>query len=197
MGDFEKTPAKTSRRRSAWQAAGIAVGMFGFGFVMVPLYDVFCDITGLNGNTTGVKTATEAVQSVDESRLVKVQFLATLNQQMDWAFKPAQFEMQVHPGKVYTTHYVAKNLKPKSTVGQAVPSVMPAVASRHFSKTECFCFTKQVFDAGEQRDMPVSFMVSRELPDDISTLTLSYTFFDVTETALSGSGSDISLVNGG
>ena len=103
----------------------------------------------------------------------------------------------MHPGKVYTTHYVAKNLRPAATVGQAVPSVMPAVASLHFSKTECFCFNNQLFAAGEQREMPVSFMVSPELPDDISTLTLSYTFFDVTETASKASEQDSSLLNGG
>lgn len=189
------SPKKTSR--SIVQTVLITLGMFGFGYALVPLYDVFCDITGLNGNTSNVRSASQLVDQVDESRIVKVQFLATLNQQFNWAFKPEQFELEVHPGKIYTTHYIARNLRPESTVGQAVPSVMPAIAALHFSKTECFCFSRQVFAAGEERNMPVSFMVSPELPKNVSTLTLSYTFFDVTDTASTASESDVSLVNGG
>lgn len=192
------TQPATSKRRSVLHAVLITVSMFGFGYALVPLYDVFCDITGLNGNTSSVKEATVAVGEVDESRTVKVQFIANLNQQMNWDFRPEIFEMTVHPGKVYTANYIAKNLKNQQTVGQAVPSVMPAVASLHFSKTECFCFNNQVFAAGEQRQMPVSFIVSPALPEKISTLTLSYTFFDVTGTALNQASADAaSHVNGG
>lgn len=190
--------AQRSKRRSILQAMAITVGMFGFGYALVPIYDVFCNITGLNGNTRNVKTATVAVDQVDESRSVRVQFISTLNQQMNWEFQPDKFEMIVHPGKVYTTHYIAKNLKPVETVGQAVPSVMPAQDSLHFSKTECFCFSNQLFAAGERREMPVSFIVSPALPDDINTLTLSYTFFDVTATAEKQASADAtSLINGG
>ncbi len=165
----------------------IVVGMFGFGYALVPLYDVFCDLTGLNGNTTGVKTAQAANYSIDESRLVKVQFISHLNQSLHWEFFADTFEIEVHPGKVYTTHFTAKNLKPEMVIGQAVPSVMPAVASLHFTKTECFCFINQVFEAGEERKMPVSFVVSPSLPKAVTTLTLAYTFFDVTSTASSPS----------
>jgi cytochrome c oxidase assembly protein subunit 11 len=157
--------------------------MFGFGYLMVPIYNVFCDITGLNGKT-GTISASEARElAVDEERLVKVEFTGSLNQYAPWRFSPREASMMVHPGQQYKTSYVATNQLDRSLVGQAVPSVSPGRAASHFSKTECFCFTRQHFEAGETRDMPLIFIVDPDLPRDVDTVTLSYTFFDVTEQA--------------
>ncbi|VAW77285.1 Cytochrome oxidase biogenesis protein Cox11-CtaG, copper delivery to Cox1 [hydrothermal vent metagenome] len=158
------------------------VGMFGFGFAMVPLYDVFCDITGINGKTSG-RVAVANVEP-DMSRTVTVEFIASLNQSMPWDFRPEVSSMKVHPGKMYRTTFYAKNRTNKAMTGQAVPSVTPGLAARHFKKTECFCFTEQRFSAGEGRDMPLMFMVDRELPDGIEVVTLSYTFFEQQKNAL-------------
>ena len=151
-------------------------GMFGFGFAMVPLYSVFCDITGINGKTGG--RVAVAVTEPDLSRTVTVEFIASVNESMPWDFKPEVSSMQVHPGKMYRASYYAKNRTDKVMVGNAVPSVTPGLAARHFKKTECFCFTEQRFSAGEGRDMPILFMVDRELPEGIEVVTLAYTFFE-------------------
>ena len=151
--------------------------MFGFGYALVPLYDVFCEVTGLGGRT-GVVQADELPAAVDESRLVTVSFDATVNSALPWALEPSQREMKVHPGRLYRTHYVARNRSGRSTVGVAVPSVAPAVASKYFDKTECFCFSSQHLEAGEEREMPVQFVVNDQLPERVEALTLSYIFFD-------------------
>ena len=158
--------------------------MFGFGYLLVPLYDVFCEITGLNGKTGQVDEATVAARyEVDTSRLITVQFVASNNLGMPWEFGPVQHTMQVHPGKVYETSYTAYNPTAKDMVGQAVPSVAPTKASRYFNKTECFCFNNQPLAAGERKDMPLRFIVDPNMPKGVKTLTLAYTVFDVTETA--------------
>lgn len=156
----------------------VVIGMFGFGYALVPLYDVFCEITGLNGKP-GVVQAQALGKGVDQSREVTVEFIGNVNSSLKWQFYPLSKRMQVHPGKVYETTYYAKNLSDVDVVGQAVPSVTPAVGSKHFNKTECFCFTRQAFAAGEGREMPVRFVVDTGLPKEISTLTLAYTFFKV------------------
>lgn len=172
-------PARTSLKLAA-----VVVAMFGFGFAMIPIYNVFCDLTGLNGNNKNTNTAAQNLDfEVDESRTVKVQFMSSLNSGTRMDFEPEVFEMEVHPGKIYTTRFYARNPHKQPMVGQAVPSIMPAKASLNFHKTECFCFTQQEFLAGEKREMPVSFVVSPALPEDIETVTLSYTFFDITQTA--------------
>ena len=155
----------------------VVAGMFAFGFAMVPLYDVFCDITGLNGKTAG-RAASAAGVEVDRDRTVIVEFIASVNQSMPWDFEPRVTRMEVHPGQTYRTSYFARNRTNESMVGQAIPSVAPGIAAPHFKKTECFCFTEQTFSAGEGRDMPLLFMVDPELPDDVEVVTLSYTFFD-------------------
>ncbi len=162
----------------------VVIGMFGFGYAMVPLYNVICDITGLNGKT-GTLSANEAQQlSVDEDRIITVEFVANLNQNMKMEFKPEVYKMQVHPGKVYDTNFYAKNRTGQRMVGQAVPSVAPNEAAPYFSKTECFCFTNQAFEAEEGRDMPLRFVVNPRLPERVKTISLSYTFFDITQTAM-------------
>jgi len=157
----------------------IVFGMFGFGFALVPLYDVFCDITGLNGKTN--ETAVEYVENgVDTSRTVTVQFISRTAQGIPWQFEPMEREMKVHPGEVKFVKFYAKNESTKDIIGQAVPSVSPGLGAAYFQKIECFCFTQQPLKAGEEVEMGLQFYVDLELPEDISTLTLSYTLYDVT-----------------
>ena len=156
----------------------VVLGMFGFGYALVPLYDVFCEITGLGGRT-GVVQAESLDRVVDENRLVTVQFDGTVNSALPWEFRPVAAQMQIHPGQVYEAQFIARNRSEHDTIGQARPVVSPAVASKYFNKTECFCFTEQSLAGGEERAMPVRFVVSRELPAEIGTLTLSYIFFRI------------------
>ena len=153
--------------------------MFGFGFALVPLYSLICDITGLNGRYEAVQAAPVSTK-VDESRLVTVEFLATVNAGMPWDFRPEVSSMQVHPGQIYEAKFYAKNRSSQKMVGQAVPSIAPGRAKDYLQKTECFCFTQQTFAAGEARDMPVRFIVAPDLPKNVARMTLSYTFFDIT-----------------
>ena len=155
------------------------VVMFGFGYALVPLYDVLCELTGFSGRT-GVVQAEDQVR-IDTTRLVTVEFLANTASGLNWEFRPMTGKMEVHPGGIYEVNYYAKNLTQATTVGWARPSVSPIKASMFFNKTECFCFTSQALVSGEIREMPVRFVVAENLPDEISTLTLSYTFFDVTD----------------
>lgn len=154
----------------------LVIFMFGFGFALVPIYDVFCDITGLNGKT-GSRVELSEVALIDKNRLVKIQFIASLNESMPWEFKPLTRTIEVHPGEPTTIKYLAKNIAQHAITGQAVPSVAPGLAAAYFQKTECFCFTEQRLEAGEEKIMPVIFIVDSSLPEDINELTLSYTFF--------------------
>lgn len=157
----------------------VAVGMFGFGYALVPLYDVFCDITGLNGKTGSVGAEQAANMIVDESRWVNVEFISSVNSELNWQFKPEVTSVKVHPGALNDAIFFAKNNTNRTLTGQAVPSVAPGQAAKYFNKTECFCFTQQELKAGESKEMPLKFIVDRDLPKGIRTITLSYTFFPV------------------
>ncbi len=171
--------------RSFARIAVVAVAMFGFGYLLVPLYDVFCEITGLNGKTGRIDEAEiSARYEPDLSRTVTVQFVANNNLGMPWEFAPVVTSMEVHPGRLYKTSFTARNPTRHAMVGQAVPSVAPGKASRYFNKTECFCFNEQPLAAGETKDMPLRFIVDPNLPGDVTTLTLAYTVFDVTQVAM-------------
>lgn len=162
----------------------VVAGMFAFGFAMVPLYDVICDITGLNGRNSNMLTATEALpQTMDTDRLVTVEFVTTVNSGTRMAFKPNVHKIKVHPGSLETVTFYAENLGEAAMVGQAVPSVRPGTAAGYLHKTECFCFRQQAFAAHEGRDMPMRFVLDPELPEHVEVVTLSYTFFDITERA--------------
>ncbi|MAT64518.1 MAG: cytochrome c oxidase assembly protein [Gammaproteobacteria bacterium] len=165
-------------RRTLRRMLFVTVGMFGFGFAMVPFYNVFCDITGLNGKTASGPAQALEESPVDSDRTVTVEFIANLNQGMPWEFRPEVNKMEVQPGKAYTVRFYAHNNSGREVVAHAVPSVTPGLAAKHFHKTECFCFTEQKFGADEGRWMPVRFMVDPELSDKHNELTLSYTFFD-------------------
>lgn len=162
------------------------VGMFGFGFMLVPIYDVFCDLTGLNGKTAS--SAYEAVDvKIDTSRTITVQFIASNNDKMNWAFKPEKTMIKVHPGQAVSTSFFAKNPAAYTMDAQAIPSISPGRAAEYFHKTECFCFNQQTLAAGESLDMPLQFIVDQDLPKSIKTITLSYTLFDVTENKVASS----------
>lgn len=169
--------AKKSRR-TVWVLGGIVIGMFSFGFALVPLYQIFCQVTGFNGSTQGRQAESAYEGRVDESRLVTVQFDSTINTGLPWDFGPLTKKMQVHPGQVYEVNYMAKNNAAQSIVAQAVPGITPWQATQHFIKMECFCFSNQTLEAGESKEMPLRFVVSPGLPDGINTLTLSYTFMN-------------------
>jgi len=173
-------------RRGSWKLALVVLFMFGFGFALVPLYGAICQLTGLNGKSAGLLAADARREQVDLSRTVKVQFMTTVNGGRVWSFSADQPEIEVHPGQLYTVYFDAKNQQDQDVVGQAVPSVAPWNAAKHLHKTECFCFSQQPFKAGEAKHMPVRFTLDPELPADVDTVTLSYTFFDVTELAQQG-----------
>jgi len=157
----------------------VAVGMFAFVFVvMVPLYDLFCEVTGLNGKTGGPYQAEQIV--IDESRSIKVQMMASNTDGMIWDFGPNEFEVSVHPGESIRVSYTATNPTNRAMTAQAIPSVLPFRAASYFHKTECFCFNQQVLAPGETVEMPIVFIVDPALPENVSTITLSYMLFDVT-----------------
>jgi len=159
--------------------AGLGAAMFVFGFALVPLYDVFCVVTGLGGKTANA--ATVVVERPDPSRTVRVEFLGSVARGAAWHFEPSVSHLDVHPGQLYETHFVARNLLDTATVGQAVPSVAPGTAAKYFNKTECFCFTSQKFAPQEERELKVAFMLAPQLPADVDTVSLSYTYFSVSE----------------
>jgi len=163
----------------------LTVAMFGFGFLLVPIYDAFCEVTGLGGKTN--KTAAAVSEYVDEvvavDRIVSLEFDTTVNQYAPWEFTSAVDEMAINPGAIYETTFSARNLADRQMTAQAVPSIAPAQAAKYFKKLECFCFTTQEFAAHESREMVVRFVIDSDLPDYIDTITLSYTFFDTARTA--------------
>jgi cytochrome c oxidase assembly protein subunit 11 len=165
-------------RRLGLRLGLVALFFAGFGFALVPLYDVICKLTGLNGRTNAVAAVPDKNSQIDTARWVTVEFLSHTMPGVVMDFKPERFSMRVHPGEIIHTQYTVKNRSGRVFVGQAVPSITPAVAAPFFSKIECFCFSQQTFQAGEERAMPVVFVVKPELDRDLGTVTLSYTFFE-------------------
>ncbi|WP_163936503.1 cytochrome c oxidase assembly protein [Paraferrimonas sp. SM1919] len=156
------------------------VGMFGFGYALVPLYDVFCEITGINGKTAKEAIVYEAGY-VDEKRLVTIEFIANVSPGMPWDFAPEVKKIQVHPGELKQVSFIAQNQISEMTLGQAVPSVSPGLAALYFNKTECFCFQSQQLTAGASVNMPLIFFIDPALPEEIKTLTLAYTLYNISD----------------
>ena len=159
----------------------LAIAMFGFGCALVPLYDVFCEITGFGGRTN--TEAVAVIEAPDLDREIRIEFMTTVNSYAQFEFAADADSMVVHPGKMYFATFTAKNLSGADKVAQAVPSVAPVAAAEHFVKIECFCFNNQEFLASEERAMPLQFIVDPDLPDYVDTITLGYTFFDTTAMA--------------
>jgi cytochrome c oxidase assembly protein subunit 11 len=172
--------AAPKHRKLALQLGAVALGAFGFGFALVPLYDVLCAITGYADKRALTQAAEMVAAHPDENRTVTVDFMALVPSVGSWEFRPEVRSMSVKPGKLYEANFFAHNLTGRDTMAQAVPDVAPTKASAYFRKTECFCFTPQHFAAGEQRDMPVRFFIDPALPKHVDRITLAYTFYDST-----------------
>jgi len=153
----------------------VALGMFGFGFALVPFYYKICEVTGIN---SGDEQSLVKNTQVDTSRWVTIEFDANTNEGLPWQFKTMQRSIKVHPGQLVQVDYEAANNSDHAIVGQAVPSYGPARAGAFFRKIECFCFTPQKLAAGERRQMPVLFVLDPSMDKDLHTVTLSYTFFN-------------------
>ncbi len=153
--------------------------MFAFGFALVPLYDVFCEVTGLNGKVFQSEHSDNLL--TDEGRSIALQFISTNNENMPWTFKPSKQVMKIETGKYHTATFYVKNTTNKRMVAQAVPSVAPSNAAAHLKKLECFCFEQQELMPGEEANLPVRLLVSNDLPSNIKNIILSYTIFDITE----------------
>jgi cytochrome c oxidase assembly protein subunit 11 len=158
---------------------GFALGSFAFGFALVPLYDVLCDITGF-GDQKALAEQRLTVEKPDDTRTITVDFLAELPSVGSWEFRPTVASMKVHPGRLYSTEFFAHNMTGHATVAQAVPNIAPGKAAGFFRKTECFCFTPQKFAVNEARPMAVRFVVDPAIPRSLDRIVLSYTFYDET-----------------
>jgi cytochrome c oxidase assembly protein subunit 11 len=156
----------------------LTVTMFGFGYLMVPMYNIICDITGLNGKTGRVSVAeADASKKLNEERQIIVEFTSNVNQSGSWIFRPDVKSMVVKPGVLYHASYYAENLMDASVTAQATPSVTPFTAAKYFNKTECFCFVQQLFEPLGSMHMPLTFVIDPDIPVNIDRVTLSYTFF--------------------
>ncbi len=154
------------------------IAMFGFGYAMVPLYNVLCKSLGINGKTGGQVALDD--KGIDESRTITIQFLATTNAYIPWEFRPKVRTIRLHPGENKAVAYFAKNNTDREMIVQAIPSVTPGIAAQYLKKTECFCFSQQRMKGHEEMDWPLLFHIDRDLPKKIHTITLAYTLFDVT-----------------
>ncbi|MEA3195266.1 MAG: cytochrome c oxidase assembly protein subunit 11 [Betaproteobacteria bacterium] len=167
---------KTQNRRLSTRLAIVALGMFGFGFALVPFYNQICAALGVN--SLEERSELPKNTQVDLSRTVTIEFDSN-SRDLPWRFKPVLNHVIVHPGEVTTVEYEVINVRGSAVTGQAVPSYGPAIAAEYFHKVECFCFQQQTLAAGETRRMPVTFVVDPKLPKDVTTIALSYTFFEV------------------
>ena len=158
----------------------VALAMFGFGFALVPFYQKICEVTGVNNV---IKADAVANTQIDAARFVTIEFDSNLHNNLPWTFRALQTSMRIHPGELTTVMYEIRNTSDRAVTGQAIPSYGPQLAVRYFKKLECFCFTQQTLQPGEARQMPVVFVIEKGLPDDVNTITLSYTFFEVEGTA--------------
>lgn len=171
-----KTP-KNSITNMAARLALAAVLMFGFGFALVPLYDIFCEVTGIRTAITASSVA-DITERPEASRTVRLQLLASTGNSAPWEFAPVADSIEVQTGLLQETAYFAKNLSGRSITGTATPDVTPREAGRYLKKIECFCFTEQHFAEGEARNMPVRFYIEPDLPAHIDTITLAYTLHE-------------------
>ncbi len=162
----------------------VACVMFGFGFALVPFYKKICEVTGINNV---LKADAIANTQVDAARWLTVEFDANLRNDLPWAFMPLEKSVRFHPGELVQVTFEVRNNSNRAVTGQAIPSYGPQLAGRYFKKLECFCFTQQTLHPGEVKRLPVAFVIEKDLPRDVNTVTLSYTFFEVEGAAGKGS----------
>lgn len=161
----------------------ITLGMFAFGYALVPIYNAICEMTGINvlalaeREVPGARPTLPANTQVDRTRSITVEF--DVNARGPWQFKPAVRSLQVHPGELNTVMYEFQNVQNRTMAAQAIPSYAPKQSAAHFNKLECFCFNQYTLAPGEKKAWPVAFVIDPKLPKDVTTITLSYTFFEV------------------
>lgn len=182
---------RRNHRRTVLLLGGLVLGMFGFGFAMVPLYGILCKVTGTQSIEARAEAAPTVVDgltpgTVDPERLVTVKFDTNVHPELPWSFRALESRMEVHPGQMYEVMFEVTNRSSQDVVGQAIASVAPWQASGFFSKLECFCFQHQELRAGETREMPLRFLVMPEVPEEINSLTLSYIFMNTHEQGTAG-----------
>jgi len=173
--------SRNKQRKHLVLLSTLALGMLGFSFALVPLYEVFCEVTGINGKTSNAVVVEPTTVIQESEREVTIQFLAQVARGMPWEFRPTEHQLRVRVGEVNLTSYYARNRSAQGVTGQAVPSVSPGNAARYLRKIECFCFTEQYLEAGEAQQMSVRFYIDEELPEEINTLSLSYSLFNAPE----------------
>ena len=180
--------ARSENMKMVGKLAVVTAGMFAFGYALVPIYKQICELTGINilslserqvpgGGTAGRDVRVPPNSQIDRTRTITVEFDA--NSRGPWEFKPAQRSLQVHPGQLTTVMYEFQNVQNRRMAAQAIPSYAPRQAAAHFNKLECFCFTQYTLEPGEKRQWPVAFVIDPRLSKDVTTITLSYTFFEV------------------
>jgi cytochrome c oxidase assembly protein subunit 11 len=174
---------QTENFKMVGKLAVVTLMMFAFGYALVPIYKAICEMTGVNilalgeRDIPGAKIKLAANTQVDTSRTITIEFDA--NSRGPWDFKPAQRSIQVHPGELTTVMYEFQNIQNRRMSAQAIPSYAPKQASAHFNKLECFCFNQYTLEPGEKKSWPVAFVIDPKLSKDVTTITLSYTFFEV------------------
>jgi len=175
-------------KRVVGVASLVVIGMFGFGFALIPLYDVFCDVLGINGGYQAIEDGTydskaetqRALKNgVDRSRTLTMQFLVTDNDALDLEFRAVTSELVFHPGEIKEVNFYVKNRSDKPMVIQAIPDITPNIAKKYLAKIECFCFRQQTLKPGEEKEMPLRFVVNSVIPEKISVLTMTYRFIDI------------------
>lgn len=159
----------------------IVLGMFAFGFALVPIYNSLCKALNINGKTNPQAIAYDSNTTIAKDRNVTVEFVAINNSGVPWAFHPSKQKITVHPGEIAKLAFYAENKTNHRMTVQAIPSVTPGVAAKYLKKTECFCFTQQTLNGHEAMDMPLLFHLDANLPEKVKTITLAYTLFDVTD----------------
>jgi cytochrome c oxidase assembly protein subunit 11 len=171
---------KKANRTLTWQLWIFTAGCFAFGFALVPLYAVLCEVTGY-GDRSKLVEASSVVEAPVENRLVTVEFTSDAPAFGDWEFRPEASELEVQPGRLYEAKFYARNLRAQPVMAQAIPSIAPLQATKYFHKTECFCFTPQPFEAQQARELIVRFIVDPKLPVNVDRLTLAYAMYDSKE----------------
>ncbi len=183
----ESSTAEKGNRRLVVKLLGVTVLSFAFGFALVPLYDVFCEVTGLNGKTAGPVnftvggiggTGNASAPFIDSGRVITIEFTDTVMPGLPWEIVPQIARLDVHPGELHQVSYRVRNLSNQPIVGQAIPSVSPGAAAASFNKLDCFCFTQQALAPGETKDLPLVFTVKPDIDKGVHTITLAYAFFN-------------------
>jgi cytochrome c oxidase assembly protein subunit 11 len=172
---------KTKHSRLVMTLVFAVIGMFGFGFALVPIYNSLCKTLGINGKVDLTKKASTRGLKLDQERVVTVEFVATQNSTVPWNFYPTVKKVKIHPGEMYRLSFYAENKTDHKMIVQAIPSITPGIAAKYLKKTECFCFAQQTLNGHEAMYMPLLFHVDADLPKNVNTITLAYTLFDITD----------------